>query len=481
MKLFFCISFIFSLCYLTPNYAQTTQEQTAPIQFDKVIYGWSPTIAEAFYYVDKKYYETVNPEASIIQSIKAFIKNLDPHSDFMDPKTYTEIMESTQGEFGGIGIVIDHTKKTEDETLTVVDTMPAKGADKAGIKANDKIVQINNETLKGMSVDEIRAKLKGKPGSTVQIKIIRPGNKEMLNLQVTRELIQEQNAICYYFNQQNIYYLGLNMFTENSVKQLEQLLKKAHSQKSKGIILDLRNNSGGLLSAVLDIAGLFLKKNSLLVTTKNREKKVLEQYRTTREPITQHQTPIFILTNNYTASAAEILAGCLQYYSEQDPSLLVFLVGSKTFGKGSVQEVIPISNDCALKLTTALYYLPNDISIQGVGIKPDFAIEPRFPAPNELNWLMNNFGYESTLKNTIKNDESSENKQREEKEKSWEERKKEQINNDYIILNSMRLIEMLNLGQKAYPQQLKTRKDIVQFLNKNYTFDNIMQMEEIKI
>jgi carboxyl-terminal processing protease len=467
--------------------------KTTPLaDFDQVVFQWTKSFAEVIHIINKKYHEPVNPEKAMINAINAFISTLDPHSSFMDPKSYKDIIETTQGEFYGIGVIIDNMKENEQEFLKIIDTIPGGPADKAGIRAEDIIVQINDDSLKGMSVEEIIAKLKGKRNTDVHIKIKRANNPELLSFTLSRDIVKEQDALCYYFKDHGIYYLSLRMFTENSVKQLEQLLKKCQSQHSKGLILDLRNNSGGLLNAVVDIAGLFLQKNSVVVITQERDKKV--EYTTTRDPIEIGSIPVFILINNFTASAAEILAGCLQIHSDastgngkKNPQ--VFLVGSKTFGKGSVQEVIPIPNDCAAKVTTALYYLPNNISIQSVGIEPDFIIEQRLSPTKEMQWFNKFFGHESSLKNAIKHKDTlliNEKKETEsskapEKEKSWQEKKQEQIGSDYIVLSTLRLLEMYSMAKKAFPEQVSTRKDSINFLKKNYVTSDSIAMEEITI
>ncbi|OQA35769.1 MAG: Carboxy-terminal processing protease CtpB precursor [Candidatus Dependentiae bacterium ADurb.Bin331] len=287
-----------------------------------------------------------------------------------------------------------------------------------------------------------------------------------------------------------MYYLSLNMFTQNAIKQMEQLIKKSQQQQSKGLILDLRFNTGGLLNSVVDIAGMFLEKGSLVVETKNRDNKVIDRYVTTRTPIVDRSIPLFILVNNYTASAAEILAGVLQCYSSKDNKFLAFVVGTKTFGKGSVQEVIPVSNDCAIKLTIALYNLPNNFSIQGTGVTPDFEIDQKLPPSEDVKWFNRFFGRESNLKNTIKLDAKEKDKEKEQKnkkdakqnsEKSWYERKRELISSDYMILSTVRLIEMLDLVQKAYPEKTKKRADILSLLVTLFNPGDSLDIEELKM
>lgn len=473
---------IFCILITLSIFSSPASTPLTPKQNDAVFDILKPWI-EIIYNIEQRYVQEVDYKKSLNEAIKAFIKCLDSHSDFMDPKLYAEIIAATQGEFGGIGVIIDNNKKTDDESILIIEVIPTKAAETGGLRADDRIVQINNEVVKGMSIDEIIAKLKGPPATKVHLKILRNGTKELLSYDITRELIQEQNAVCYYFKDSNIYYLALNMFTEKSVQHLEQLLKKSQKEQSKGLILDLRNNSGGLLSAVTQIAGLFMKQNTLVIVTKDRNKKVLEKYFTTRKPIADNSIPIFILMNNYTASAAEILAGRLQKYSEQEQTgLQVFLVGSKTFGKGSVQEVIPMHNECALKLTTALYYFPDNTSIQGVGIQPDFSIQPRFAETQDMLWFNTFFGHESSLKNSIQvEDNKKQTLATEPKKETWQERKQAQLGSDHIILSTVRLIEMLDIAKIAYPQKMKTRKSCNEFLHKNYLTNDKIVMEEIKI
>lgn len=459
-------------------------------QFDKSIYQWSQTLAETIHQISTKYYQTVDPEKPMINAMSALVKTLDPHSSFMDPKEYKSILETTEGEFGGIGVIIDNTKEADDEYLRIIDTLPGEPADKAGIKPDDKIIQIDDTVLKGMTVEEASAKMRGKEGTTVHVKVLRNDSIHLIPFDIVRSRIKEQNALCYFFKNHNMYYLSLNMFTHNAIKQMEQLIKKSQQQESKGLILDLRFNTGGLLNSVVDIAGMFLEKGSLVVETKNRDNKVIDRYSTTRTPIVDRRTPLFILVNNYTASAAEILAGVLQCYSNKDNKFLVFVVGTKTFGKGSVQEVIPVSNDCAIKLTIALYNLPNNMSIQGVGVVPDFEIDQKLPPSEDVKWFNRFFGRESNLKNTIKLETKEKDKQKDEKskkdtkptaEKSWYERKRELISSDYMILSTVRLIEMLDLVQKAYPEKTKKRADLLSLLTTLFNPGDSLDIEELKL
>jgi len=280
------------------------------------------------------------------------------------------------------------------------------------------------------------------------------------------------------------------MFTNVAVKQIEELLKKSQEHHYKGLILDLRNNSGGLLTAAVDIAGLFLKKGSLVTITKDKNNKETDRYSTKRNPIAKEALPIFILINNYTASAGEILAGALKIHSDATNDYLVFLVGTKTFGKGSVQEVIPISNNCALKITTHLYFLPDDTTIQGIGIEPDFFVEHTTPPTEQIQWFTKHYGREETLNNYIKIKPNSIKKNNKKDTKKITEKKpsnrrydraREMLQKDNQLHDCITLINMLNTAKTYTPKLVKTRTDACAYLKKNFINNNTLEIEEIKL
>ena len=277
------------------------------------------------------------------------------------------------------------------------------------------------------------------------------------------------------------------------------MLKASEKNHYKGLILDLRNNSGGLLNSVIDIAGLFLDKGSVVATTKDKHNKILHTYKTTRDPIVKSSLPIFILTNNYTASAAEILAGDLKIHSENlaqaksKRKLMVFLVGTTTFGKGSVQEVIPISNNSAIKITTSLYFLPNDSTIQGVGIQPDFIVERTQPLTEQVRWFTKNYGHEHAFKNHIKvlhTTATKDSKQNENNGKTsndaqtikrWTDRSREMLQKDNQLHATIELINTFNTAQKIHPQQVNTRAQAIAYMKQHHiTDDNTLTIELVE-
>lgn len=476
---------------------------------EQLVYTWTGTFAEIIKLAEKKHFKIANFEQSMIKAIDAFLSNLDPHSSFLDPNTYKSMLESTSGQFYGIGIVIDNTRKSKDKYLTIVDTIPGEPADQVGIIALDKIIEIDGAQLEGMSTEDATAKIKGERNTKVHIKVLREGHIDLLPFDIVRNVIKEQNLLGFYIKNHNIYYVSLNMFSENAVKQIEKLLLQSTQKPCKGLILDLRNNSGGLLNAAIDIAGLFLDKGSLVVTTKDNQGKEVERYITNKPPIANIKMPIFVLINNYTASAAEILAACLKSHSDEqtikypnNPKSRVFLVGTTTFGKGSVQEVIPVSNNCAAKITTRLYF-PNNMNIQGEGIQPDFSVERTFPPTEQMKWFTKHYGREQALNNYIKTQEQQAAIQKAagapqnipvagatpptrvagaptNQPTRWAERAKQMLQTDNQLREAISLINLLHVFENLCPTKVCNRTKAIVQLKESHIAHDTLDIEEIK-
>lgn len=486
------ITILLSLLIITLN-----AEQDPTLSYDEVAFNWSRSLAEVAQMVGQKHFQLPEKlEDCWTEAINAYLMCLDPHSAFLPPKAYKEITQSISGSFGGIGVVIDNTRQAKDKHLTIIDVIPGGPADKQDIRPLDKIIEIDGSPLEGMTTEEATAKLKGKIDTTVEVKLFRDKHPDILTVTITRDIIKEQNSLCFYLPNQKIYYLSLNMFTQNAIKQIEELLKKSHNHSYKGLVLDLRFNTGGLLNAAIDIIGLFLPNHSLVVQTKGRDNKNTRDYYTQREPIVNNTLPIFILINNYTASAAEILAGCLQQHSIQlsqkddKNQFMVFLVGTRTFGKGSVQEIVPISNNSAVKLTTALYYLPGDISIQGVGIEPDFEINRMTVQNEQIKWLTKSHGFEKSLPNSIKTEKSKkhleEEKERdkkkkdEQKQKKWSLRVQESLELDNQFKSTVTLINIIDFIKTTHTQKAINRATILKELQHIFLSDAPFELQEVK-
>lgn len=477
--------FAIATTFLLNDTSEAHKEPIIDNNFDDIAYNWTRTFAQVVQYAKEKHYDTSHLEDAMNKAIDAFLNNLDPHSNFLDPKTYKSMLESTNGEFFGVGIIIDNTRKPKDKYLTIVDTIPNGPADQAGIKPLDKILEIDDKPLESMTTEEATSLLKGERYTQVQVKILREKSPDLLTFSIKRDIVKEQNSLSFYIKNQNIAYLSLSVFSHNAVREIEKLLTKANNNKYKALILDLRNNSGGLLTAAIDIAGLFLPKESLIVTTKEKNNKITGTYKTTRDPIIKGTVPIFILINNYTASAAEILAGCLQIYSkEKQNNLMVFLVGTKTFGKGSVQEVIPVENNSAIKITTSLYYLPNDITIQGVGIKPDFVVEKCSPPNEQVQWFTKYYGREQTLNNAIKvhkNDNKKKTAETKKEESRWIDKAKKMLQTDTQMRETISMANIITSYKKQLPNHTCTRNQAFDFLKKNLITNDTLDIQEITL
>lgn len=477
------------------------KKEDSPLTFDEAMYNWSRTFAEIMHLTHQKHYRAENTEKAMAHAMNNFLSWLDPHSSFLDQKTYKSILELTSGEFFGIGIILDGTRQQKDKFLLIVDTISQGPADTAGVKQLDKIIEVDGKPIEGLSTDEVMAKLRGERNTKVHVKVMREGHPDLLSFDITRDAIKEQSSACFYLPEQNVFYLSLMTFSENSIKQITELLEKSKKKKAKALILDLRNNSGGLLNSAIDIAGLFLKKGSIIVTTKNKDQKITETYKTTHNPIADVSLPIFILVNSYTASSAEILAGSLKQHSlaagknvgsKGSSCPMVFIIGSTSFGKGSVQEVIPVANNCAVKITTSLYFLLDDVSIQGVGIIPDFIIEKEFPATEQITWFTKFYGKESALHHSIKpgtavDDQEADKKEaklaesKKDKEKNWTERAKDALNKDNQFRGTLTLINIFNRAQTSNPALVNERKKAVDYLSSIYITNKDLTMLEVTI
>lgn len=494
---------------------QAPKKKKSPIEAEKDIFQWLQTYSEVMSLVEKKSFRAVDFSNFIQESLKSAVGQVDAHSSFFGQESYKSAIESTVGEFSGIGVSVI-TKAPDDDALVVIDVIEGGPSAKAGLKGGDKIVEVNGDKLKGLNADEVIGKLKGKVGTKVVVKVLR--KKKPLEFTVMREIIKDQTSQSYKFVDQNIYYVSLKIFNELSAKQVREMIEKANHGQSKGLILDLRKNPGGTLDSAIEMADLFLPKDSLVVLTKDNKGKVVQEYKTKHDAVLNSDVPIFILIDNFTASAAEILPGCLHYHAKKQQEtgkLMVFLVGIPTFGKGSVQELIPIKNGCALKLTTMLYYLPDGNSIQALGIKPDFAIKPKYVPLDELKWIQEFYGKETALAHHISIDEvhvdEAQKANKKEKSKSFwqrlfgraekdssqgssspdgekdefdgkklEERQQEGLALDVQVQTCVNMINLLSIAKQGNPSLVNTRKKALEFLRKNYLTDIPVKVEKLK-
>ena len=317
--------------------------------------------------IQSNYVDDVNSKDLIYGAVKGMLDTLDPHSSFMPPESFKEMQVETQGSFGGLGIEIT----VKDRMLTVVAPIDGTPADKAGIHPGDRIVKIEGQQTKDMTLMDAVRKLRGPKGSKVTISILREGTPEPTDVTLVREVIEVKSIRSKNLGD-GMYYVRITSFQERTSKDLEDALEQAKKAGANSLVLDLRNDPGGLLNQAVAVSDMFLDKGQLIVYTQGRLKN--QDLRFTAEHNNGlPRLPMVVLVNGGSASASEIVAGALQDWKR------AVILGTKTFGKGSVQTVIPLSDGSGLRLTTAKYYTPKGRSIHGIGIVPDIVVEQPRP------------------------------------------------------------------------------------------------------
>ena len=323
------------------------------------------TFAEVFERIKTSYVEPIDDKTLLENAIKGMLSNLDPHSAYLEPEAFRDVTESTSGEFGGLGIEVG----TEDGLLKVVSPIDDTPAAKAGVEAGDLIIKIDGQPTKGLSIMDAVNQMRGKPHTKITLTIVREGGTPF-DLTLERAVIKTR-SVRYQLLDQGYGLIRISQFQVNTGKEVEkslmQLRTENSSQALKGLILDLRNNPGGVLQAAVEVADLFVD-NGLIVYTKGRYPNNDLSFSASQKQYS-HNVPIVVLINGGSASASEIVAGALQDHQR------AVVMGTDSFGKGSVQTILPLNSERALKLTTALYYTPNGRSIQAQGIVPDIEVE----------------------------------------------------------------------------------------------------------
>jgi len=335
---------------------------------DRNTYKNLKTFSEVLDMVEKNYVEPVENDRLMQGAINGMIKSLDPHSSFMTAEMYKELEVDTRGTFGGLGIEITILKNV----LTVVSPIEDTPAYHAGIKAGDQILRIDGKDTKDITITEAVKRLRGPKDTKVTITIMREGMTRPKDFVITRSIIKIRSVRTQVYDQ-HIGYIRISSFQERTADDTKKALKEIETKASplKGIVIDMRNNPGGLLNQSVEVSDLFLK-SGVIVSTRGRSKS-METKSTAKDDGDEPTCPIVILVNEGTASAAEIVSGALQDNGR------AIILGTQTFGKGSVQTVIPLEDGSALKLTTAKYYTPNGRSIQAEGIVPDIVVKPTVP------------------------------------------------------------------------------------------------------
>ena len=319
--------------------------------------------ADTLAIIQTEYVDETKPKDLIYGSLKGMLSSLDPHSQFMDPDTYEDLRTETEGKFGGLGIEVT----VKDSLLTVVTPLEGTPAWKAGIRAGDRIVRIDNLITRDMSITDAVKKLRGSPGDPVNITVLRESENKLLDFKIIRAIINIKDIKQARILEDGIGYIRLVEFTENTDRDFSAAMKKLSKDGMRAIILDLRNNPGGLLEMAVKVAEKFVPKGKMIVYTKGRQpSQDLEFIASYARP--NLDLPMVVLINEGSASGSEIVAACFQDYRR------AIIVGTKSFGKGSVQTVIPLGDGSALRLTTSKYFTPLGKVIHDKGVIPDIVV-----------------------------------------------------------------------------------------------------------
>ena len=312
--------------------------------------------------IEKYYVDDIKIDDIVKKSIEGLLTNLDAHSAYLDEKHYKDLKIQTEGEFGGLGITVGQ----RDGALTVIAPMEGTPADKAGVKASDIILKINKQSTLNMTIDEAVNLMRGKPGTSIELTLVREGENKPIVIPIVRDIIKIESVYTKMVEQENILYVRVVNFDKNIVGEVQEAITKY--KNAKGIILDLRNNPGGLLNQAVGLVDLFVDEG-VIVSQKGRVESENAEYKATKSG-TGTKLPLVVLVNGGSASASEIVSGALQDHKR------AIIIGEKTFGKGSVQAVLPVVDNEAIRLTIARYYLPSGRTIQAEGVTPDLIVYP---------------------------------------------------------------------------------------------------------
>jgi carboxyl-terminal processing protease len=365
---------------ISVNYSAIAEKPTpAPLPVEEL-----RTFADVFGAIKQDYVEPIDDKTLITYAISGMLSNLDPHSAYLDADAFKDLQVSTQGEFGGLGIEVG----MEDGFVKVISPIEDTPAYHAGVKAGDLIIKLDDVPVKGMTLSDAVKRMRGKPKTSIKLTIARKGETKPIEITVVRDKIKVKSVKAKMI-EPGYGYLRITQFQEETAPDVVKQLKKMYKGKDgkptplKGLVLDLRNDPGGLLHGAVGVAAAFLPANALVVSTDGRTEDSKRKYLASSEdylrghktdflkglPVGAKTVPMIVLVNGGTASASEIVAGALQDHKRG------IIMGTQTFGKGSVQTVLPLPNNTAVKLTTARYYTPSGRSIQAKGITPDIVVE----------------------------------------------------------------------------------------------------------
>ena len=433
-----------------PVFADKTKSSTLPIDELR-------TFAEVFGKIKSDYVEPIEDKKLLNEALNGMLSGLDPHSTYLDLDHFKDLQQGTTGDFGGLGIEVG----MEDGYVLVVTPIEDTPAYKAGLKSGDLIMKLDSTAVKGLSLNEAVKLMRGKPGSSIVLKVLRKGLDSPFDIKVTRAQIKTKSVKAKLV-EPNYAYIRVTQFQERTGEDLAIALKKLRTENKfafNGIILDMRNNPGGLLNVSVAVSAAFLKEGDLVVYTEGRAPDSKMNLTTSPEnfirskednflkdlPADIKDTPMVVLINNGSASASEIVAGALQDHKR------ALIVGTRSFGKGSVQSILPMANGTAIKLTTARYFTPNGRSIQGKGIEPDVVVEDG----------MESFAVrESDLNNRLSNPEDAKKEDTKEKNSKLQEIKDGPTGDGAAALRNFKPTKFGEKDDKQFMEALNILKGI---------------------
>jgi len=339
---------------------------------DNNFYEQIELLTDTLTMIQSDYVEEITAKELIYGALKGMLGALDPYSQFLEPEDYADIRTETEGEFGGLGIEIT----IKDGLLTIITPLDDTPAYKVGLQAGDRIVRIEGESTRDITLMEAVKKLRGDPGSKITITILREKAHKIMDVSIIRAIIKLESVKNARVVEEGIGYIRLTSFQERSAKDFDKEMKRLKKEGIEGLVFDLRNNSGGLLSTSIEICERFIGKDKLIVSTKGRLKNQDFEFRSSGK-YADEDVLLVVLINEGSASASEIVAGCLKDHQR------AILLGEKSFGKGSVQTVVPLKDNSAVRLTTSRYFTPSGQSIHEKGIEPDIEVVYEYPEEEE--------------------------------------------------------------------------------------------------
>jgi len=392
------------------------------------------SLSEVFGKIKQNYVEDVEDKVLLENAIRGLLSGLDPHSAYLDKKAFTDLREGTSGEFGGLGIVVG----MEEGFVKVISPIDETPADRAGVKSGDLIIRLDDKNVKGMSLEDAVKIMRGKPKTDILLTIVREGADKPLKIKITRAIIKVQSVRSKTL-EKGFGYIRVSAFQERTGSDLRKAiskLKRDNNKKNlKGLVLDLRNNPGGLLSAAVEVSDAFLEQG-VVVSIKGRDESNTMTHSAKGMDLI-NEAPIIVLINGGSASASEIVAGALQDHKR------AIIMGTQSFGKASVQTVVPLGNGSALKLTTARYYTPNGTSIQAKGITPDIVLDDVKVSEKDDNGFKRT--KEKDLAGHLSNGDGEEEESTGKKDSKDKDSKLTLAKEDYALYEALNLLKGISL------------------------------------